>query len=97
MSQKSSALWVYFEEENDDPNNVVCKIGDCGKKISRGKAGTARSRLSNSRMRSHLKTSHAKEWNEFQKNEKDQDADKAASEQEHLEADETENAGLPTF
>ena len=55
------------------------------------------SRLSNSRMRSHLKTSHAKEWNEFQEKEKDQDVEKAASEQEHLEADETENAGVQLF
>ena len=97
MSRKKSALWDYFEEENDDPTNVVCKIGVCGKKISRGKAGTARSRLSNSGMRSHLKTSHAKELKEFQEKEKDQDVDKAASEQEHLEADETENAGVQLF
>ena len=97
MSKKTSALWDYFEEENDYQNNVVCKIGVCGKKISRGKAGTARSRLSNSGMRSHLKTSHAKEWNEFQEKEKDQDVEKAASEQEHLEADETENAGVQLF
>ena len=83
MSKKTSALWDYFEEENYDPTNVVCKTGVCG---------TARSRLRNSGMRSHLKTSHAKEWNEFQEKEKDQDVEKAASEQEHLEVDETENA-----
>ena len=69
----------------------------CGKKRSRGKAGTARSRLSNSGMRSHLKTSHAKEFKEFQEKEKDQYVDKVASEQEHLEADETEDAGVQLF
>jgi len=55
MSKKTSPLWDYFEEVEEDPSSVKCKVGDCDKKISRGKSGTPRSGLSNTGMRSHLK------------------------------------------
>ena len=97
MSKKVSSLWNYFDEDVNDHTNVVCKIADCGKTISRGKAGSARSRLSNTGMRSHLKTCHAREWQEFLSKEKDQDSAKAAAEGKKMEADETEHLGVPIF
>ena len=97
MSKKRSSLWKYFDEKVDDPTTVVCKIGDCRKEISRGKPGTARSRLSNTGMRSHLKTCHNKQWQEFLSSEKDQEEAKVAEEEKNLEADETEHAGVPLF
>ena len=94
MSKKVSSLWNYFDEDVNDHTNVVCKIADCGKTISRGKAGSARS---NTGMRCHLKTCHAREWQEFLSKEKDQDGAKAAADEDKMEADETEHLGVPIF
>ena len=97
MSKKSSPLWKYFEEETADPTTVLCKIGDCAKKISRGKPGTLRSRLSNTGMRTHLRSCHVQEWTEFLAKEKEQSDGKAAAEKDKEEASENENLGVPIF
>ena len=68
MSKKKSLLWDYFDEETVDPTNAICKVDGCPKKISRGKTGTLKSRLSNTGMRTHLRTCHVKEWSEKKKN-----------------------------
>ena len=94
---KTSLLWKHFVEDTNDPSNVVCKIGECRKLISRGKTGTPKSRLSNTGMRSHLKTAHMKEWQEFLSSEKDQEDEHAAIEEQEIEADETENGSVPLF
>ena len=97
MSKKKSALWDYFAEEANDPTFVVCKIVDCKKKISRGKCGSDRSRLSNTGMRGHLRTHHEKEWKEFLEKEKEQDDGKAATEEKMEEANEAEDLGVPIY
>ena len=97
MSKKTSSLWDYFQEEVEDPTSVSCRIGDCSRKISRGKTGTPKSRLSNTGMRSHLKKCHEKEWLEFLTKEKKLTDEKAAIEEQEAEADETEDLGAPIF
>ena len=97
MFKKQSSLWNYFVEDVNDYTNAVCKIGDCNKIISRGKTGTARSRLSNTGMRSHIKTSHSKEWQEFLGTEKEQQEAKFALENVEMENNESENGGATIF
>ena len=93
MPKKTSHLWDYFVEEVADPTSVICQVDKCNKKISRGKTGTDKSRLSNTGMRTHLMSCHGIEWQEFLKKDKKQNADKADENEEALEADETENGG----
>ena len=63
-------------EKVADPTFVFCQVVNCKQKISRGKTGTERSRLSNTGMRTHLMTAHGKEWQEFlTKERKVQEAD----------------------
>ena len=97
MPKKTSHLWDYFEEEVADPTSVICQVDNCKKKISRGKTGTDKSRLSNTGMRTHLMSCHGIEWQEFLKKDKKQNADKADEKEEALEADETENGGVSLF
>lgn len=97
MSKKKSFLWDYFDEEAEDPTNAICKIAQCGKKISRGKAGTLKARLSNTGMRTHLRTCHSKEWQEFLDKETRQSDAVATTEQEKMDACETENSGNNIF
>ena len=52
-------------EDANDCTFVICKVGDCKQRISRGKTGTERNRLSNTGLRTHLMSAHNKEWNEF--------------------------------
>ena len=90
MSKKKSLLWDYFDEETVDPTNAICKVDGCPKKISRGKTGTLKSRLSNTGMRTHLRTCHVKEWAEFLKKEEEQVDAQAKTEKEKDETCETE-------
>ena len=80
MPKKTSPLWDYFEDEV-----VICQVGNCKQRISRGKTGTERSRLSNTGMRTHLMTSHGKEWQEFLKKDQNQNAAKAEEKEKVLE------------
>ena len=90
-------MWDYYEEDTSDYTFVICQVAGCNQKISRGKSGTDRCRLSNSGMRSHLFAVHQKEWNEFLgKEQKDEDT-KAIETEEAFEEDETENAGVNLF
>ena len=95
--KKTSHLWDYFEEEVADSTSVICQVDNCKKKISRGKTGTDKSRLSNTGMRTHLMSCHGIEWQEFLKKDKKQNADKADEKEETLEADETENGRVSLF
>ena len=97
MPKKTSALWDYFEEDKDDFTFVICKVGDCEKKISRGKSGTERNRLSNTGLRTHLSSHHKKEWNEFLAKDQKQEETKDAEAERLIEEDETENMGVPLF
>ena len=97
MPKKTSALWDYFEEDKDDFTFVICKVGDCEKKISRGKSGTERNRLSNTGLRTHLSSHHKKEWNEFLAKDQKQEETKDAEAAKMTEEDETENMGVPLF
>ena len=70
MSQKKSPLWDYFEEDKDDYSFAICKVADCGVKISRGRTGTSRAGIGNFGMRSHLKV-HGEQFLEMRKKETD--------------------------
>ena len=69
MSKKKSPLWDYFEEDKDDYSFAICKVADCGVKISRGRTGTSRAGMGNFGMRSHLKV-HGEQFLELRKKEK---------------------------
>ena len=97
MSKKKSFLWDYFDEETVDSTNAICKIDGYSKKISSGKTGTLKSRLSNTGMRTHLRTCHVKEWAQFIKKEKEQVDAQAKTDKEKDDADETEDLGVPIF
>ena len=93
---KKSSLWDYFEEVVGDPTFVMCKVGNCGKNISRGKTGTPRSRLSNTGLRTHLRQVHRNEWEEYLK--KEEKANESLDKQDtDPEADETEFDTIPIF
>ena len=57
---KRSPIWRLFDEGDVDPSTVYCKI--CNKSVSRGKTGTAPSKMSSSAMRLHLKGAHPEQW-----------------------------------
>ena len=97
MSKKRSPLWNYFKEDEADQTNVICKVGECKQVISRGKAGTVRSRLSNTGMRGHLKSCHKGEYDELLAKEKEVEAANVSTEATEADADETENLGVPIF
>ena len=84
-------------EEVADPTFVFCQVVNCKQKISRGKTGTERSRLSNTGMRTHLMTAHGKEWQEFLTKERKVQEAKLDDREEVLEADESENRGVSLF
>ena len=97
MSKKTSLLWEYFKEEVGDPTFVICQIQGCQAKISRGKTGTERSRLSNTGMSTHLESAHKKEWGEYLVKKREREGLKAAEEEQLEEADETEDLGVSIF
>ena len=97
MTKKTSPLWDYYVEEVADPTSVLCQVVNCKQKISRGKTGTERSRLSNTGMRTHLMTAHGKEWQEFLTKEIKVQEAKLDDREEVLKADENENGGVPLF
>ena len=70
-----------------DPTFVICQIQGCLAKISRGKTGTERSRLSNTGMSTHLESAHKKEWGEYLIKKREREGWKEAEE------DETEDLG----
>ena len=48
---KISPIWDYFEEDTNDPTNVLCTVPGCrARKVSRGKAGLNKGTLSNTPM-----------------------------------------------
>ena len=65
MSKKTSLLWEYYRDEVSDPSFVVCQVEGCKARISMGKTGTERSRLSNTGLSTHLESAHKKEWGEY--------------------------------
>ena len=69
MSPKSSPLWDYFKEKEEDYTFTICQVSGCGKEISRGKTGALRSALGNFGMKNHLKT-HVDEYKQFRGKEK---------------------------
>ena len=97
MSKKTSLLWEYFKEEVGDPTFVICQIQGCQAKISRGKTGTERSRLSNTGMSTHLESAHKKEWGEYLVKKREREGLKAAEDEQLAEEDETEDLGVPIF
>ena len=61
MPPKLSPIWDYFKEDKGDDTKVLCKVGGCKAKVSRGKTGTSKANLSNGPMMQHLKIHHSKE------------------------------------
>ena len=61
--RKRSPIWRLFDEDNIDPSTVYCKI--CNKSVSRGKTGTAPSKMSSTPMRVHLKGAHQEQWQQL--------------------------------
>jgi hypothetical protein len=84
-----------MSKKRSPQTNVLRKVGECKQVISRGKPGTVRSRLSNTGMRGHLKSSHKCEYNELLA--KEIEAANVSTEVEEADADETENLGVPIF
>ena len=97
MRKKTSLLWDYFEEDADDYTFVICNVGDCGQKISRGKCGSERNRLSNTGMRTRLSSHHKNEWNEIVVKNQTQEEKKAEDADNKAEEEETENMGVTIF
>ena len=67
MPPKLSPIWEYFEEDKSDDTKVLCKVGGCKVKVSRGKTGTSKAKLSNAPMMQHLKLHHPKQNLELMK------------------------------
>ena len=97
MSKKTSLLWEYYKEEVSDPSFVICQVEGCKARISRGKTGTGRSRLSNTGMSTHLESTHKREWGEYLTKKNEKDGVKAAEEAAIEDQDETENLGVQIF
>ena len=78
-----------------DPSTVLCQVVGCkNSKVSRGKQGTAKARLSNSALSNHLFIHHSKEYEEFVGRKDAIVAEKRKAEQESNEESETENVPL---
>ena len=56
-----STIWKYFSQNKNDKTSVHCKIGNCGKNISRGRGRTA----GNGRMINHIERFHQTEFEEY--------------------------------
>ena len=63
MPPKLSPIWEYFEEDKSDDTKVKCcvRLGGCKVKVSRGKTGTSKAKLSNAPMMQHLKLQQRRE------------------------------------
>ena len=57
--EKKSPVWRYFRVDPSDPTNSFCTVPGCSSKVSRGKKGTAPSKLNTSSLVNHLKTKHS--------------------------------------
>jgi hypothetical protein len=60
MPPKLSPIWEYFEEDKRDDTKVLCKVGGCKVKVSRGNTGTSKAKLSTAPMMQRLKLHHPK-------------------------------------
>ena len=80
-----------------DPTLVICQIQGCQAKISRGKTGSDRSRLSNTGMSTHLESTQKKECGEYLIKKREREGLKAAEDEQLAEEDETEDLGVPIF
>ena len=95
MPPKQSPIWRYFEEMPGDPSTVLCKVLGCkNSKISRGKQGSARAKLSNSALSNHLFIHHSKEYEEYVGRKNAIVAEKRKAEEAVNEESETENVPL---
>ena len=96
MPPKLSPIWRYFEEDTNDSSRAICKVVGCKKPcVSRGKSGSSRCNLTNTKMTTHLATQHPSKSKEFL-----DIKEKAASEKRKHDDDdvnEVENSTLPIF
>jgi hypothetical protein len=88
MPPKLSPIWEYFEEDKSDDTKVLCKVGGCKVKVSRGKTGTSKAKLSNAPMMQHLKLHHPKQNLELMK--KKDAKNKAVAEKRKADDDDDE-------
>ena len=88
MPPKLSPIWDYFEEDNSDDTKVLCKVAGCKVKVSRGKTGTSKAKLSNAPMMQHLKLHHPKQNLEWMK--KKDEKNKAVAEKRKADDDDDE-------
>ena len=85
---KSSSIWNYFIEKDEDPSTALCQVPGCSKmSVSRGKLGTIKSALTVQSMKRHLQLNHTKQYHEFIQNEKE----KLVKEKEATDDDLEEN------
>ena len=83
MPPKVSPIWEYFVEDAKDPSIVLCQVVGCRKPtVSRGKTGTARSRMTNTSMTSHLANHHPTKFSEFKASKNKVAAEKRKHEEE---------------
>lgn len=59
-NKKSSPIWEFFQEDENDPSIVYCTT--CCRKISRGKSGKALHKMTPHGMKTHLRTKHLQQW-----------------------------------
>ena len=88
MPPKLPPIWEYFEEDKSDDTKVLCKVGGCKVKVSRGKTGTSKAKLSNAPMMQHLKLHHPKQNLEWMK--KKDAKNKAVAEKRKADDDDDE-------
>ena len=88
MPPKASPIWEYFDEDARDPTIVLCQGVGCKKpKVSRGKTGTPRSKMTNTSMNSHLAYHHPTKFSEFKANKNKVLAEKRKHEEEFVDDD----------
>ena len=54
--KKTAPVWKNLVEDQKEYTSVICQITGCMKKMSREKKDTPRAKLTNSYMKSHIKT-----------------------------------------
>ena len=59
--RRTSTIWKYFSQNKNDKTSAHCNIGNCGRKLSRGRGRTA----GNGGMINHLKSLHPIQFEEY--------------------------------
>ena len=95
---KKSPIWEFFKVSDQEPSDATCLVVGCkSKKVSRGKVGGPRSKLSNSPMVNHLSNHHPKEYRLFCDNKAVCEKRKVEEEENNNGDEDLENCSVPVF